>query len=286
MRLDCCDNIGRSDHAGIVYLQPGIESPSTHLLKLMRKGVSYLQNVFFIKCCREHGVYASWNNLIRIPGEAPEDYVDMERLIPKIVHLNPPQGGARKIECHRFSPYFSGEAKGAENIKPLSWYNAIFPSDDFNLSRVAYFFLADWEDTLDDSIYVPVITKTLDWLKIWINQQELPQLISHYRDDGTLLISDTRYGPLKEWEYGAEEAMVYRSISDPASRSRVKSFITEEKCPASCSVSSEEDILDCLQSFVDDGLAIEENNTYLGLALPEGTIDPPYSIRCLIPMPN
>lgn len=123
-------------------------------------------------------------------------------------------------------------------------------------------------------------------MKIWINQQELPQLISHYRDDGTLLISDTRYEPLKEREYGVEEAMVYRSISDPASLSKVKSSLSEENDPASCSVSSEEDILDCLQSFVDDGLAIEENNTYLGLALPEGTIDPPYSIRCLIPMPN
>jgi hypothetical protein len=66
----------------------------------------------------------------------------------------------------------------------------------------------------------------------------------------------------------------------------VKSSIREEKYPASCSVSSEEDILDCLQSFVDDGLVIEENNTYLGLALPKGTIDPPYSIRYLIPMPN
>ncbi len=252
----------------------------------MRKGVSALQNIFFIKCCREYGVYASWNNLIRIPGEAPEDYLEMERLIPKIVHLNPPQGGARKIECHRFSPYFSGEAKGAENIIPLPWYNAIFPSGDINLSRVAYFFLADWDDTLDDSIYGPVVTKTLDWLKIWINQEELPQLISHYRDDGTLLISDTRYGPLKEWEYGAEEAMVYRSISDPASLSRVKSSIREENGLASCSVPSEEDILNYLQSFVDDGLAIEENNTYLGLALSEGTIDPPYSIRCLIPMPN
>ena len=80
--------------------------------------------------------------------------------------------------------------------------------------------------------------------------------------------------------------MVYRSISDPASLSKVKSSISEENGPASCSMSSEEDILNYLQSFVDDGLAIEENNTYLGLALPEGTIDPPYSIRCLIPMPN
>jgi len=100
------------------------------------------------------------------------------------------------------------------------------------------------------------------------------------------MISDTRYGPLKEWEYGAVEARIYRSISDPASRSRVKSSLGEGNGPASCPVPSDEDMLNYLQSFVDEGLAIEENSTYLGLALPEGTIDPPYSIRCLIPMPN
>lgn len=268
--------------AGIVYLQPGIESLSTHLLKLMRKGVSALQNIFFIKCCREYGIYASWNNLIRIPGEYPQDYDDMARLIPQIVHLNPPQGGARKIECHRFSPYFSGQAKGAKNVNPLPWYSAIYPSDDVRLSHVAYFFRADWEDTLNDSIYEPVINEIQDWLKIWISQPELPQLATHYLDDGTLLVSDTRGGCLKERVCDAEEAMVYRAISDPAGFSKIRASLEKEtgrEWP-------ENKVQNCLQSFLDSDLAIEENNVFLGLALPKGTIDPPYSIRCLIPMPN
>jgi hypothetical protein len=206
----------------------------------------------------------------------------MARLIPKIVHLNPPQGGARKIECHRFSPYFSGQAKGAKNVNPLPWYSAVYPSDEVRLSHVAYFFGADWEDTLNDSFYQPVITKTRDWLKTWIDQPELPQLAAHYRDDGTLSVSDTRSGCRREWEYDADEAMVYRAICDPSGFSKIRATFEKEmgrEWP-------ENKARNCLQSFLDSDLAIEENDVFLGLALPKGTIDPPYSIRCLIPMPN
>ena len=71
--------------AGVAYVQPGIESLSTPLLKLLRKGVSALQNVHLIKLCRTYGVIPAWNILIRLPGEAPEHYAEMAALIPKII---------------------------------------------------------------------------------------------------------------------------------------------------------------------------------------------------------
>src|SRR5262249_48286245 len=39
--------------AGVAHVQPGIESLSTHLLELMAKGVTGLQNVYLLKCCAE-----------------------------------------------------------------------------------------------------------------------------------------------------------------------------------------------------------------------------------------
>jgi hypothetical protein len=121
-------------------------------------------------------------------------------------------------------------------------------------------------------------------LKIWINQEELPRLISHYRDDGTLLISDTRYGPLKEWVYRRGNGLPEHQR--PGQPFKGKIIYKRGKRSGIKSGTIGGRYTHYLQSFVDDGLAIEENNTYLGLALPEGTIDPPYSIRCLIPMPN
>jgi len=65
---------------GLKEIQPGIESLSTPILKLMRKGVSGIQNIQMLKFCRQFGVYAHWNYLVGFPGEKPEDYQNQETL--------------------------------------------------------------------------------------------------------------------------------------------------------------------------------------------------------------
>ena len=60
--------------AGITRIQPGIESLSTHVLKLMNKGVKAIHNVCLLKYCVECGVKPEWNILWGFPGENPNDY--------------------------------------------------------------------------------------------------------------------------------------------------------------------------------------------------------------------
>jgi ribosomal peptide maturation radical SAM protein 1 len=57
--------------AGVDFLQPGIESLSTPILKLMRKGVTALQNVRLLKWCAEYGIQVYWNVIYGFPGEPP-----------------------------------------------------------------------------------------------------------------------------------------------------------------------------------------------------------------------
>jgi hypothetical protein len=54
--------------AGVTRIQPGIESFSDRLLKLMRKGTSGLRNVQLLKWCREHDVGVDWNIIYGFPG--------------------------------------------------------------------------------------------------------------------------------------------------------------------------------------------------------------------------
>ncbi|HEY0253003.1 MAG TPA: RiPP maturation radical SAM C-methyltransferase, partial [Kofleriaceae bacterium] len=129
--------------ANVRYPQPGIESLSTHLCKVMDKGVTWLQNAFFLKCATEYGLTTVWNLLLRMPGEAAEDYAQMAEWLPKLFHLHPPTGGPVRIECHRFSPYFFKQGF-ADNIRAARWYRGIYPADQFDLDRVAYYFDADW----------------------------------------------------------------------------------------------------------------------------------------------
>ncbi len=60
--------------AGIDRLQPGIESLSTSILQLMRKGCTALQNLQTLKWASELRIQMFWNFLAGFPGEDPRDY--------------------------------------------------------------------------------------------------------------------------------------------------------------------------------------------------------------------
>ena len=47
--------------AGIRFIQPGIESLSSRVLRLMEKGVRASQNVNLLRWCRYYGIDVSWN---------------------------------------------------------------------------------------------------------------------------------------------------------------------------------------------------------------------------------
>ena len=80
-----------------------------------------LNNVFALKMFGEYGINAGWGMLIRAPGERAEDYTGMATLIPKIVHLQPPYGGPRPIEMHRFSTNHERAAEFSDSHAPQPW---------------------------------------------------------------------------------------------------------------------------------------------------------------------
>ena len=82
--------------AGVHRIQPGIESLSDHVLKLMRKGTTALQNVQLLKWCREYSVTAEWNLLYGFPGETRADYREILNMLPSIRFVDPP---ARAVHC-------------------------------------------------------------------------------------------------------------------------------------------------------------------------------------------
>lgn len=95
--------------AGVKLVQAGVESFSDHVLKLMKKGVTGLQNIQFIKWCQEAGIKISYFILCGFPGELPEDYQKMAAMFPSLTHLCPPHR-MQLIDIHRFSPMFENPA--------------------------------------------------------------------------------------------------------------------------------------------------------------------------------
>jgi hypothetical protein len=76
--------------SGVYRIQPGIESMSDHVLKLMRKGTTALRNVQLLKWCREYGVAVDYNILYGFPGETADDYQQMLDLLRSIAFLGGP----------------------------------------------------------------------------------------------------------------------------------------------------------------------------------------------------
>ncbi|MEZ4451213.1 MAG: RiPP maturation radical SAM C-methyltransferase [Nannocystaceae bacterium] len=275
----CKANLNRSQIAAMAaakirYVQPGIESLSDHLLQLMRKGVSALQNVFFLRCCREHGIQVFWNNLIRVPGERQEDYDVMAARIPLLHHLRPPFGGAPPIEVHRFSPYFFERERWNTDLTPRPWYAGLFPADRVDLARVAYYFDAAWKDVLGGGAYDRVIAATLEWSRIWREEPVLPTLAAHAVPGG-LEIADTRGGARVIHRLGELEALVYRAIDAPI---RLRSLPKALAGTAAAGLDAA-----ALQAIVDDllsaGIALAEGEWVLGLALADATPEEPFKIR-------
>lgn len=129
--------------AGVCVLQPGIESLSTRLLKLMRKGTTAIQNIRLLRWAAELGLPVLWNMLYGLPGEKAADYEEIAALVPALLHLFPPVSDCNRIHVDRFSPLFT---EHHSSIKPNPLY-AIALGLPADVSRsLAYHF--DFEDDL------------------------------------------------------------------------------------------------------------------------------------------
>ena len=125
--------------AGVTSIQPGIESLSSNVLRLMRKGVRAVQNVNLLRWSQYYGIRVSWNLLWGFPGETEQDYAEQAAVIPDLFHL-PPPAAASRIWLERFSPLFTGhDTTQLRGRKPERSYRHIYP-DSIDLDGIAYFF--------------------------------------------------------------------------------------------------------------------------------------------------
>ncbi|MGH1491117.1 MAG: RiPP maturation radical SAM C-methyltransferase, partial [Acidimicrobiales bacterium] len=126
--------------AGVVTVQPGIESLSNDVLSLMAKGTTAVQNVAMLKWCMEYGVTPEWNLLYGFPDENPDDYEQMRVQFAALHHLNPPSGSG-SIRVDRFSPYHENPGSfGMEDLTPAKPFGFLYPDTGDDLYRIAYYF--------------------------------------------------------------------------------------------------------------------------------------------------
>lgn len=128
--------------AGLIYVQPGIESLNSRVLDLMDKGVSGCQNVRMLRDAAETGLSVSWNYLHGFPGETDDDYAPVIRQIPALEHLDPPVDLSARIAIERFSPYFNEPQLGFTGLRAEEHYRFTYDLPEEELYDLAYVFEA------------------------------------------------------------------------------------------------------------------------------------------------
>ncbi|HEY8132325.1 MAG TPA: RiPP maturation radical SAM C-methyltransferase [Thermoanaerobaculia bacterium] len=249
--------------AGVRHVQPGIESMSSRLLTLMRKGATAIQNVRFLKWAEAYGMAVNWNVLFGFPGERREDYEQQFAIIRLIPHLQPPLAIDR-IWLERFSPNFD-QAKefGIQNVRPERAYTYTYPAG-VDLQRIAYFFDYDAPDTLPREVHQPLLDH-FDWWKSARKAKRAP-FLGYMNSGGRVTILDARQpaAPVVH-VFEGRAAAIYEYCSPtyhPAPR--ILEHLRDD-CGLDVDIAA---VLADLATFVSAGLVLHEDGNYLSLAVP------------------
>jgi len=153
--------------AGVRAIQPGIESFSNEILRLMRKGCTGLQNIQILRWCEELDIKPAWNILGGFPSEAPSEYDRLAEMVPLLVHLTPPLCYT-PVRLDRFSPFFTGPEKfGFSRVRPERAYYYVYPLGTKELQNLAYYFCFDYSEGRIPASYMSAAKREVDVWKEW-----------------------------------------------------------------------------------------------------------------------
>ncbi len=215
--------------AGIIWLQPGIESLHSAVLELMEKGVQGWQNVQLLKWCRELGIRLTWNLLWGFPGEEDGWYAEMAGWFPALEHLQPP-GGASRVRYDRFSPYHKRAQDFGLALRPAPAMRHVYPLPEPDLADLAYFFGAEgrpdvFADSGSDLMQGrPGARAVRDGLNLWNQAFWIGPPALTVEDDGAVLhFADTRRCALEvSCEIAGLAREVYLACDDAPVEERLK----------------------------------------------------------------
>lgn len=260
-------HLSRLADCGVKYIQPGIESFSTHVLQLMKKGTTKLLNVRILKWARYYGFQVAWNILAGFPGETVGDYEMQVALIPLLAHLQPPTG-AYIIGLEKHAPYVVNNETWFRNRKPLAAYSYVYPADLIDVSRVAQYFESEPD-------YSPGILEAFDrlggavqaWNTAWQSTPRKPTLVYQRGPDWSRVIDRRSVDAPQIYLLDEIETLVMEGCSDTAAAAQTIQRSVTEKLHTDVSLQTVETICDRLMKR---HLLVEEEGKYLGLALPVG----------------
>jgi ribosomal peptide maturation radical SAM protein 1 len=243
--------------AGFTQLQPGVESLSTAVLRLMRKGVTGWQNVRFLRDCATCRIFPSWNILIGFPGEDDGEYAALIESLPALHHLTAPDG-VHRIQLTRFSPYFNEPQLGLRSLGPSDELVRAYEGVAGTLDDLVYVF-----DSEPNGISAAMQQTLCEAVDVWMATSSTSRLVALPASDNSLVIVDDRYGWTSRELVLAPglETAAYRALAKGRTVPALARHLDDLGIPA---------IDGRLEALVEEwttlGLTFREGSTYVALA--------------------
>ncbi len=191
-------------NAKIYALLLGIETFSTHLLNLMKKGITARQNLLALRNALSLGIYVDWFLLWGFPGEKISDYEEVLRILPLISHLQPP----RRLLPVLFTPFCYYFERPQEykmtRLRPWAVYDMIFPGWT-NIDKIAYYHTAEYpSEAHENPGLIRGIAKEIEaWKEAWKKSKLFMTFVA-----GCYIIYDSRRMNKKDKKHILDAAKV------------------------------------------------------------------------------
>jgi ribosomal peptide maturation radical SAM protein 1 len=254
--------------AGFTSVQPGIESFDSNVLRLMKKGVSGIGNVYCLKLGYVHRIQINYNILYGFPGELAEWYRRLVTLMPRLYHLAPPVSRTEVIVT-RFAPLHADPGIFQIQTTPRhhKCYDVLFSRDfldrtRFSLDDYAYYFERYHTFTKELNPLYQELAFVVDY---WKGQHHERQVFLSYSvEDGKVRVRDSRFGEVRDFTLDALQSRVYLAC-DEAPRTHKK--LCEE-------LALGHDELNAALEFLDEErLVWREGEQAIGLAVEEQIVE-------------
>ncbi|MFF3645166.1 RiPP maturation radical SAM C-methyltransferase [Streptomyces sp. NPDC002564] len=245
--------------AGLIYVQPGIESLNSRVLDLMDKGVSGCQNVRMLRDGAETGLSVAWNYLHGFPGESAEDYDPVIAQIPALEHLDPPVDLSARIAIERFSPYFERPELGFTGLRPEEHYRFTYDLPEEELYGMAYVFEAPAR-----GIEEPTVKALNSALADWRKHHTDARLTHDDHGDRIVLVSRRRTFSWRAMELTDPfELAVFRLLDQPHS---VQALLRKATAKVSDAAVGEAGVQELLDSWLALGIVFSDAGQYVHIA--------------------
>ena len=241
---------------GFIRVQPGIESLSDDILKLMSKGAAVIDQLACLKYARKYGVRLYWNILFGIPNEKKEWYDDMLSLMSHIRHFQPPTS-VQNMMLVRNSVFLEEHDRfGLHTINTQIHERACDPNPDFTEKTALIF---ESPEMVTVTGIEALLMKEVDQ---WWRDFETGKNLIYVRYDDCTVVRDTRGGGMKKvFRFKGAEREILDLTAETASENKLLENLSQRY--------EEKEIRQALELLERNWIIYRKKGRILSLALPE-----------------